>query len=116
MFRQFHREVTDPRSLCLNFIDQIKAARQIDDCAAQSLIHRYHTHSVAPDAGLVSKRLLKCLSETDRNVFDRMVIVNLEIAAAFNREIEEPVPSKQIKHVIEKRNSGVDPRCPAAVE
>src|SRR6266545_4826731 len=45
-----------------------------------------------------------------------MMIVDLEVALAIAFKIKQAVTSKQIKHVIEKRQAGVDVRPSTAVE
>ena len=45
-----------------------------------------------------------------------MVIVNVQIALAFNRQIKQSVAREQVEHVIEKADAGVDCARTAAVE
>src|SRR3712207_7882166 len=42
---------------------------------------------------------------SDGRVLDRVVVVNFQVAAALDFEIEEAVAREQIKHVIEDRKS-----------
>ena len=44
------------------------------------------------------------------------MVVNFQVAFAFNLEIEQPVLRKQIEHVIEKRKTSVDARLTGAVQ
>src|SRR6185295_8203903 len=108
MFRELHGKAADLLALSIDLVNQIKASRQVHHRSTQRLIHWNDAHPVASDPGLVSQSLQECLPQTYRHVLDRMVIVYLQIALAFNLEVKQPVSRKQVKHVIEKRHTGVD--------
>src|SRR4030095_132749 len=108
MFGELHREVSDSLPLCVDLVNQIKAPRQIHNRSTQRLIHRDEAHAVASDPSLVAQSLEERLPEAYCHVLDRVVIVYLQIAFAFNLEIKQPVSREQVEHVIEKGYSGVD--------
>ncbi len=56
------------------------------------------------------------MTEGERNIFDRMMVINLQIAFANNAEIEESMPGKQIEHVIKKRQPSTDAGLAATIE
>src|SRR5205085_10532143 len=105
MFGQFDRKIADHLAARLDPIDEIEAPRQIDDRTTQRLVHRHYRRAVTRDAPFVAERLLERLPQSDRDVFDRMMIVNLKVAATSNLKIKQAVPRKQLKHVIEKRDA-----------
>ena len=51
-----------------------------------------------------------------RDVFDRVMRVDVKIARASDFEIEQAVPREQLEHMIEKPDAGCDLRLAAAVE
>ena len=63
------------------------AARQIERHLRLALIHRQQ-EAVAADAGLVAERLAQRLAERERAVLDRVVLVDVQIAAAVQLQRE----------------------------
>src|SRR5262249_44654521 len=78
--------------------------------------HRYNRRAIAIDARLVSQRFREGLAEANRDVFDRVVIIYVEITSTLHFEIEQPVAREQLEHVIEKRHTGFDPRPAGSIE
>jgi hypothetical protein len=64
--------------------------------------------AVAYNPLLVAERFGKRLPQTDGDVFDRMVIVNLQVALAAQFQIEQPVPRKQIEQMVPERHARAD--------
>src|SRR5919107_1214709 len=56
------------------------------------------------------------LPERDGDVFDRVVVVYVQVAAALDFEVEEAVAREQLKHVVEEGDARRDLRTPRAVE
>src|SRR5581483_9613259 len=75
---------------------------------AEGLIHRHQEISRAQDAALRAQRLLECPPKHDSNVFDGMVLVDIEIAVYFQVEIKAAMVSKQLQHVVEETNARRD--------
>src|SRR6266498_1571805 len=88
MFGQFDGEVTDCLSRSLHLINKIEAARQIDYGTTERLIHWHDRLAVARDTCFVTQRLVQGLPETDRYVFDRMMVVNLKITMTSHLQIK----------------------------
>src|ERR1041384_996934 len=97
MLGQFDREVADHLPARLDLIDEIETPGQIDDRATQSLIHWHKRRAIARHAMLIAKRLPERCAQRDRNVFDRMMIVNLKIAATLKLKIKQAMTRKQLK-------------------
>jgi hypothetical protein len=91
-------------------------AAQIDDGARQRFVHRHISRSESHDALFVSKRFGESLTDGERDVFDRVMRVDVKIARARDFEIEQAVPREQLEHMIEKANAGCDLRIAAPVE
>ena len=63
--------------------------------------------AVAADAGLVAQRLLQRLAEADADVFDRVVLIDVEVALGLDRQsIARASPKRQ--HVVEKADARGD--------
>ena len=62
------------------------------------------------------ERLLYRFAQRDSDVFDGVVLVDIEIAARDEIEIEAAVPRDLLEHVIEEANARIDARLAAAVE
>jgi hypothetical protein len=56
------------------------------------------------------------VAERNADVFDGMVLVNVKVPFGGDGEIEGPVASDQIEHVIEETDAGGDLGLTAAVE
>src|SRR5262245_34273796 len=91
-----------------DFINEVRAARQIDHGAGQRLVHRRVSRAVALYAFFVAERFGERPAQTDRRVLDRMAVINLQIALARDFEVEKPVAREQVEHVVEERNAGRD--------
>jgi hypothetical protein len=60
---------------------------------------------VASNAGFVSDRLSQRLPEADSDIFNRMMLINMQIAFGYNFKIKLAVVRQYLEHVIEKANS-----------
>ncbi len=63
------------------------------------------------NAALVAERLLERLTERERDVLDRVVLVDVQITRALDGELEAPVLAELLEHVIEE----AEPRLRARV-
>jgi len=88
----------------------------IGDNPDQGLVHRHMAASIAVDARLAAKRPAEGLSETDADIFDGMMIVDLDVAFGRYRQVEKAVNGKEGEHVIEERNTGIDRRLSFSVQ
>src|SRR4029079_4024898 len=52
----------------------------------------------------------------DADVLHRVVLVNIDVALGFDRDVEETVLRKQLQHVVEETNPGVDLSLAAAIQ
>ena len=99
--------------------NQVRPAAEINNASSQALVHwhiglagkgiaRIETRSVTPNALLIAQRLGKSLTEREAAIFNGMMGINLQIAIAAQLQIQNGMFGKQIEHVIEERNTGVD--------
>ena len=82
----------------------------------QRLFHRQREVAVAADARLVAQRLPQCLAQADAHVFDRVVLIDVQVALRSDRQVAGRVLGQQRQHVIEEADAGGDLRLAGAVE
>ena len=70
--------------------DQIVAAAEIERRRDQRLLHRQREVAVAADAGFVAQGLPQRLAEANADVFDRVVLVDVQVALGLDRQVEQP--------------------------
>ena len=96
--------------------DKCVAARQIDGNRRQRLFHRQREMPVAADARLVAQRLADGLAKANADVFDRVVLVDVQVTIRRDRQIDHPMLGKQLEHVVKKPHSGRDSGLAGPVE
>ena len=61
---------------------------------------------IAADAPLVAKRLSKRLAKRDAHILDRVMVVDMRVAGAADRHVDQRMACQLIQHVIEKADPG----------
>ena len=95
---------------------QTGTARKVDHDAGQSFIQRHVSVAVTADTLFVTHRLFECLTKGDADVFDRVVIINVQIANRADLQVDQAMPGDLIQHVIQKRHTGIHIQLPGAIE
>ena len=62
------------------------------------------------------ERVAQRLPECQTHVLDRVMLVDIEIAARLHAEIEEAVAREDVEHVVEERDAGIDLGLAATVD
>jgi hypothetical protein len=75
---------------------------EVNSGQPQRLVHRHHKISGSQDSEFVPQRLVKRLAQRNANVFHRVVLIDIQVALGIQPQIETPMPSKQLQHVIEE--------------
>src|SRR5207244_5109903 len=70
----------------------------------------------AIDPLAVAERPQHRLAERDADIFDRMVLIDVEIAPGLQRQVEAAVPREELQHVIEKADPGPDVVAPLSID
>ena len=109
-------EIPDPRTRKIHVKLETGPSRTVDDHPRQRLIERDVSMAVAPDPALVAERLRERLTDRDADVFDAVVRVDVQIAARFDLEVDQPVPRHLIEHMVEKGDPGMEIRLTGAIE
>src|SRR5580698_3084273 len=103
---EFSLQITDEACADLGVDGEGSTATKIDGGNGQRFIHGHDEISGTQNAALVAERAVKRLAKRNTHVFDRVVLIHIEIAIAFEVEIEGAVARKQLQHVIEEANTG----------
>ncbi len=82
----------------------------------QRFVQGYQRIAEPPDPGLVAERLAQRLTERDGGVLDRVVRVDVQIAAGTHGQVEPAVLAKLADHVVEERDPGERRRHARAIE
>jgi hypothetical protein len=95
---------------------EVGAAAQVDSRHRQRFVHWHYKVACAVDASFVAQRLPHGLTQDKARVFDRVVLIDIQIAPRPQVQIEATVASEEFQHVIEKTNAGGDRIAAPTVE
>ena len=63
--------------------------------------------TVTGNAGFIAKRLFQSLTHHDTDVFNRVMVVNVQIAFAGNIQVNQTMARYLGKHMLKERNAGI---------
>ena len=92
------------------------APAEIDRRDGESLVHRHDEVAGAVDAAPVAERGRDRFAERDPEVFDGVVLIDVEVAGGGDRQVERAVAREQLQHVVEEPDAGADVVAAATVE
>src|SRR5690554_1831968 len=72
--------------------------------------------AIALDAAFVANGLIKSLTQSDTEILDGMVIIDMGVAYRFDVEVDQPMAGNLIQHVVEKGYTGFTVEPPLAIE
>jgi len=104
--KQIDIELTDMRAAKINRHFQTRTTRKIDHYPAQSFIQGHIGMPIPANTFLVADSVGECLTERNPDILDGVVRVNVQISVGVDIQIDHPMPSDLVKHVLEKRYSG----------
>jgi hypothetical protein len=81
-------------------------AAKIDGCRGQGFIHGHQKVPGAENAAFVSESGVDRFAEGDADIFDGVMLVDIEVAGGFQAKIETTMAGHQIEHVVEKTDTG----------
>ncbi len=88
------------------FINERWAAAQIDRADSQRLIHGQHKITGAIDAFAIAQCFGKELPDDNADVFDRVMLIDIQIAFGLDFQVEGSVLREELEHVVEEANAG----------
>jgi hypothetical protein len=113
---QFDLKISNPRRANFGVDNRDRASAEIDSGQAESFVHRHEEITGSQNAAAISQRAVKGLTESDSDIFDGMVLIDVEVAIGCKFEVESPVASEEFQHVVEKTDSGGDFVFAAAID
>ena len=114
--QQREREPADPVAGEHELDLRMRAAHEVDGGRRARLVHRHRRGAVARDSVPVAERGRERVAERGEHVLDRVVLVDVEVAAGEQLEVEAGVEGEQRQQVIEEADPGRDARPAGAVE
>ena len=115
-FKQVNVKTSDEGAGEVDVVDESGAAGEVDDNAAQGFVKRNVGMTVAADAGFAAQGLFQGLSEYDADVFDGVVVVDVQVAFAGDVEVDHAVAGDLGKHMLKEGYAGVETVLSGAVE
>ena len=94
----------------------VRPARDVDDGAGQRLVERGVGGAEAGDALALAERAVKRLAERDGAVLGAVVVVNVQVALAGQREVHAAVLGQLREHVVQEADARVHDRRAAPVQ
>src|SRR5271155_5788885 len=113
---QLGLEVADSLLADGDVVAEVRAPADIDNRRTDGLVERHRRFAEALDPRTISQRIPKRPPDDDPHVFDRMMVVYVQIAAGGDLQIEESVARKALEHVIEERHARFRVAATGAVE
>ena len=108
IFEKLNGEIADLLRSDFGLNDAVRAAAKVNCGGGERLVHRHQEISSAENSFFGAQRSLHRFSERDANVFNGVVLVDVEVASGGDGEIEGPVASDEIEHMIEEADAGGD--------
>ena len=82
---KFGLQIADQARANFGFDVMGRAAAEVDSGEAEGLVHGHEEIAGAQDAALIAERLVEGLAERDADVFDRVMLIDVEVALAAKR-------------------------------
>jgi hypothetical protein len=105
---QLTLQVADHADAQLEIDHRVRTAAEVDGGHRQRVVHRHDEVPGAVDPLSRAERLQRRLAERNADVLDGVMLIDIEIARRFQREIEAAVPGKEFQHVVEEPDAGTD--------
>ena len=105
---QLALQIADALDVQRQVDDRVRASAEIDGRDGERFVHRHDEVAGAVDAAARAERLRDGLAQRDAEIFDRVMLIDVEIAGGAHLEIERAVARHQLEHVIEKADAGTD--------
>ena len=115
MEEHFRRHVPYPLTAEFGIPDEPRAAAEIEGHGTEAVVHR-QTVAIAFDAAFVAERTEQTIAKGNRRVLNRVVFVDVEVAACTDCQIYHAMTPYLFEHVVEKAKSGGDVAAASAVK
>ena len=109
-------QIADARRRRAQIHDRVRTPAEIHGGDGQRLVHRHHEVAGAVDPRAGAERLRHRLAERDPEVLHGVVLIDVEVAARVDAQIERAVPRDELQHVIEEPDAAAHAVPSLAVE
>src|SRR5258708_6762098 len=98
---QLSLEVADPLLADRDVVSEVRAPADIDNRGTDGLVKRHGGLAEALDSSAITERLSKRSAHDHPNVFDRVMVIDMQIATGLDLQVEESVAREALEHVVE---------------
>jgi hypothetical protein len=88
---QFRLEISHKPRCHSSFHNRAGTAAQVDCDDAQGFVHGHHEIPSPQNPATLAQRAIKCLSQGGTHVFDRVVLIHIEVTCRTQRKVESTV-------------------------
>jgi hypothetical protein len=113
---QLQRQRTDALAGEREVDHGVRPTADVDHGRCERLVHRHRRLAEAANAGAVSERLGERRPKHQRDVLDGVVLVDLEVAAGPDLQVEQSVMRQRGQQVVVEADAGRDVGATRAVE
>src|SRR5690606_39228339 len=94
---------------------EIRTPGKVNDETSKRLVKRGVCVAVARYAGAVANGDLEGLSESNADIFDRVMRIHRSVTRTSAAQVETTVPAERIEHVVQKEHAGFHRRRSGAI-
>ncbi len=113
---ELERQAADALAAERQVDDRVWPTTDVDHCARERFVHRHRCLAEAANPGPIAERLRERRSQDERDVFDRVVLVDLEVAGRPDLDVEQAVVRERREEVVVEAHTRRDLRAARAVE
>ena len=103
---QLALKISNEASADLRVDSERGTTTEVDGGDGESLIHGHQEVSRTQDPSLIAQCAIKGFTQRYTYIFNRMVLVHIEITVALEAQIEGTVPREKLQHVVKETNAG----------
>jgi len=108
IFHKFDLEITNAPGRDLSLHHAIRPPAKIHGRSGERFVHRHEEISRAQNSKLGAESFLYRFAERNPDIFDSVMLVDIEIATRVQVQIKRSVACNQLKHVIKETDSRRD--------
>ncbi|ADD77637.1 Hypothetical Protein PANA_2470 [Pantoea ananatis LMG 20103] len=115
MFHHLRAEIAHALVAEFGFEFDMWTTRDIQRAARQALVHWQHKTKTA-NAALVAQGFQQCLAQRQTGIFNRVMVVDIQIAFHFDIHAKAAVHRNLIQHVVKEAHTGVNLAAAFAIQ
>jgi hypothetical protein len=116
VFDELRLEAADASRREFRFHYAKGASTEIDGRGSQSFVHGHQKITGAENAAPVSESSVDGFPESDADIFDGVMLIDVKIAGGLKAKVEGAMTRYQVEHVVKKLNASGNFGFAAAIE